>query len=230
MKENTSRYLFGILVILIGFSLLLDGLGIIPSVWYYFRFFITNLWPIIFIIFAIKFFISKDTTIGLLFALLGISFFANSFFDINFSYVIWPLIIMGIGVSLFFNKEKKKEKEKEERVNGVEKKDSYFKTVVFGEEKKKIESKDFKGGELNVAFSKVVLDLREVIISKKGSKIHINCALSEVLLFVPKGCRIKSKGNGVLGDWKVELEKRNELEPTLEISGTALLGSVRLRD
>jgi len=228
MKENRGRYLLGILVITIGISLLLEGLGIIPSFGSYIWHILTKLWPLLFIFFGLNLLISKNTTSGIIFILLGISFLVKTIFQINFFQVLWPIIIIGIGISLFFKDEEKKEKEEE--VVDVEEKNIYSKTVVFSEVKKRIESKDFKGGELNVAFSEVVLDLREVQVSKDGAKLHINCAFGEVKLLVPKGCRIKSKANSILGDWKTDIEKRNDSQPLLDITGTVILGEVDIID
>ncbi len=229
MKENKNetRYLFGILVVILGCVLLLERVGIIPTFGNYIWFIISRFWPLIFIFFAIKLFLLKNTTLGLILLLLGISFLTKTLFRMDFFQVLWPIIIIGIGVSLFFKEEKKIESKEHQ---DVEEKDSFSKTVIFGGEKKKINSTNFKGGELNVVFGEFQLDLRDVQVSKGGAKIHINCAFSELEILVPKGCRIKAKGSNLLGSWRVAVKERDVSEPVLNITGGVALGEVNIRD
>lgn len=226
-NKNETRYLLGILVVMVGCVLLLEGIGVIPTFGKYIWFIISRLWPLVFIVFGINFFRSKNTTPGLIFILLGISFLIKTLLKMDFFEIFWPVVIIGIGVSLFFKEEKKIESKEGLE---VEEKDSYSKTIIFGGEKKKVLSTNYKGGELNVILGELQLDLREVQISKDGAKININSVLSDVEIFVPNGCRVKAKGNGILGNWRTNLKERDLSEPVLVITGETVLGSVKLKD
>lgn len=224
MKIN-PKFLFGVLVVIVGVILLFEQAGVFPLFSKYIWMFFTKLWPLILIAFGAKLLIGRNIFPGFILLLLGIVFLATNLFDWNFFSVLWPVVIIALGVSLLFKTEEKKEEGKV-----LSEKEFISESVVFWGVDKKVKSQNFKGGELNVAFGGLQLDLRDCKITKEGARLHINCAFGGVEIFVPKECRIKTDGKGFLGGWDVMLKERKIDEPTLEITGGVIFGGVDIKD
>ena len=225
MKKE-ARFLLGVFVILAGILLLLEQASIITSfsriVWDI----LSTFWPLVLIFLGTKLLLDKSYTPGIILFVLGVSFLSSNLFDWDFFAVIWPIILIALGMSMLFKKEQP-EKRAEKRES---KEDHISETVVFWALEKKITSKNLTGGELNVAFGDLELDLRDSEVNKKGAKIHLNCAFGDVDIFVPKNCRVKTSGSVVLGEWEPNVKDRKVEEPVLEITGSVLLGSVNVSD
>jgi len=225
MKEE-ARFLLGVFVILAGILLLLEQASIISSfsriIWDIF----STFWPLVLILLGTKLIIDKTYTPGVIFFVLGVSFLSSNLFDWNFFAVLLPIILIALGMSMLFRREKIPQKggEKESREERISE------TVVFWRLQKKVRTKNLSGGEINLAFGDLELDLRETEINKKGAKIHLNCAFGDVDIFVPKNCRVKTSGSVVIGEWEPNIKKRKVSEPVLEITGSVLFGSVKVRD
>jgi predicted membrane protein len=187
--------------------------------------FFAKLWPLILIAFGAKLLIVRNTAPGFVLLLLGVVFLSTNLFSWDFFSVLWPVIIIALGISLLFKSEKKQEDGKV-----VSEKDFLSETVVFWGIDKKVKSKEFKGGEINVAFGGIKLDLRDAKVAKEGGKLHINCAFGGVEVFVPKECRIKTSGTGILGGWDSQLQERKIDEPVLEITGGVIFGGVDIKE
>jgi len=224
MKIN-PKFLFGILVVVVGVVLLFEQAGVFPLFSKYIWAFFAKLWPLILIAFGAKLLIARNIFPGFLLLLLGITFLATNLFSWDFFSVLWPVVIIALGISLLFKTEEKKEEGKV-----LSDKDFLSETVLFWGVDKKVKSKNFKGGELNVAFGGLALDLRDVEVSKEGAKLHINCAFGGVEIFVPKECRIKTSGTGILGGWNPEVKDRKIESPVLEITGGVIFGGVDIKD
>lgn len=224
--KNSSRFVAGVLLILIGLIFLVDQTGFFSrfgiSIWKM----LWTFWPLILIFLGVNALIKGNNSGGMLLLILGIVFLSSNLFGWNFFAVLWPVIIITVGISILFKKEKAS-------INSVEaessKDESISETVLFWGVDKKIVSKNFKGGELNVAFGGCSLDLREAKISKEGAKLHVNCAFGGVEIFVPKDCRVKTNGTGFLGAWEPKLEENSATEPVLEISGGVAFGGVEIK-
>lgn len=223
MKDN-GKFFFGVIVILIGLLLLLEQANIFPPLAKYLWEFVALFWPLILIFFGAKLLINRNNVPGIILLVLGLAFLSTNLFSWNFFGVLWPVILITIGLSLLFKNESKPGESKsssEDRLND---------TVVFWGLERKVSSKAFQGGEFNVAFGGLELDLSGAKIHKDGAIVHINCAFGGVEIIVPKDCRIKTSGTAVLGGWESTVKEREVKTPVLEISGSALFGGVEIRE
>ncbi len=220
----SPRFVFGVAVVVIGVILLFEQAGIFPLFSKYFWLVIAKFWPLILVFLGAKLLIERNSVPGLILLLLGVVFLSTNLFGWDFFSVLWPVVIIALGISVLFKNEKKVEGK------SVSNKDFIAETVLFWGVEKKITSEDFKGGEFNIAFGGLELDLRDVKISKDGAKIHINCAFGGVEVFVPKDCRIKTSGTGILGGWNPEVKERKISGPILEITGGVVFGGVDIKE
>lgn len=221
-ESHQNRYLFGVIVVLIGVFLFIKQVGIISplgdTIWSLF----IKFWPLLLLFLGIKLYISNNKFTGGVILLLSVSFLFNTLLDFNFFSVLWPILIIGIGVSLLFKEERKEEKK-------VKDDTSYLsQTLFFKDENLKVDSQNFKGGRLDMFVGSLKLDLREAKVSKGGAKLNINAIFANVNVLVPKECRVKSKGSRVIGDWTINLNEREREEPVLNINGNILFGEVKI--
>ena len=225
--KDTIKIIIGVALVTIGSLLLIERLGILLpfniDVWRIIGMF----WPLILIYLGLKLFFDNNTTGGVILFTIGAVILLTNVFNWNFFAVLWPLLIIGIGISILTRKEE------EWRFNRVssEHSDEYIKdSIAFWGSDKKITSKKFKGGEINVVFGGMTLDLREAKVDKGGAKLNVNVAFGGVDIFVPKDCRVITSGTGVLGGWDPHLKSSDIKEPVLEITGTAVFGGVDIKD
>ncbi len=224
MKMN-SKFLFGVIVIFLGVLLLLEQTSIFPAFSRIIWSVIWKFWPLILIFLGAKFLTQRNNVPGIILLLLGVAFLSSNLFSWNFFAVLWPIILIAIGMSILLGTGETKKKPEA----GTSSKEFLSDTVVFWGLDRKVKSQDFKGGEFNVAFGGLQLDLRDAKISKGGAKIHINCAFGGVEIFVPKDCRVKTKGSVVLGAWEPKVEERKVDTPVLEITGGVMFGGVEIK-
>lgn len=223
--KNTLKIIFGVFLVLIGTSLLIDRLGLIlpfdVDVWRIVGLF----WPTILVYWGVKAYMESNKTLGLILISLGSLLFLNDIFDYNFFSIFWPLLIITWGISIMVKKDSVT------NVSSGEKSDDYIReTIAFWGSETKATSKNFTGGELNISFGGMELDLREIDVKKDNAKLHVNVAFGGADITVSKDCHVKTTGTGILGGWENNTTKPENPKYTLEIGGTALLGGVTIKN
>jgi predicted membrane protein len=224
--KNTTKIIIGVALVTIGSLLIIERTGILLpfsiDVWEI----ISIFWPLIFIYLGLKMFFENNITGGVILFTLGLVIFLTNVFNWNFFSILWPLLIIGIGVSILIKKDETKF-----NVESSEYGDDYIKeSITFWGSDKKLTSKNFKGGEINVAFGGITLDMRDIEVHKDGAKLNVNAAFGGAEIFVPKNCRVKTNGTGILGGWNPQLSSNDIKEPVLEITGTAVFGGVDIKE
>ena len=225
--KDSIKIIIGVVLVTIGGLLLIDRLGIfLPfniDVWQIVGMF----WPLILIAIGLKLFFDNNTTGGVILFTIGTVIFLTNMFDFNFFAILWPLLIIGIGISILVRGE---DSTHFNTVSSEYSEDYIKESIAFWASEKKLTSKSFRGGEINVAFGGLTLDLREAKVDKDGAKLNVNVAFGGAEIFVPKGCRVKTSGTGVLGGWDPKLKANDIEKPLLEITGTAIFGGVEIED
>ena len=223
----TSRFIAGIIIILIGLALLFQQLGLFQNLGIDFGYLISLLWPLIFIIIGISLIVNKNLNGGLFFIFLGFVFLASTIFGWSLWAVCWPAIIIFIGLSVLFKKNVSAPGSSTAFTNEN-------KTVInnfFWGTDRNIKSKDFEGGNINCWFGGVKLDLRKAQISKNGSLLNVNCGFGGVEILVPENIKIESTGMPILGGWDNKYNNQPAKNaPVLKVSGSVILGGVEIKN
>jgi predicted membrane protein len=223
--KDTIKIVIGIALVTVGSLLLIDRLGLFLPFNLDVGQIIGMFWPLLLVFLGLKLFFENNTVGGMILFTIGTVIFLTNVFDWNFFAILWPLLIISIGVSILVKKET--------TFNTVssESSDEFIKeSVAFWGSEKKLTSKSFRGGEINVAFGGLTLDLREVKVNKDGAKLNVNVAFGGADIFVPKNCRVITNGTGILGGWDPHLKSNDIKEPVLEITGTAIFGGVDIKE
>lgn len=219
---NTRTVIAGILI-LIGALLLFDNvfhisIGGIIGDW----------WPMILVIIGVSTISKSRGSIfsGLVLVIVGIVLQA---WELNWIQggllsIIWPLILILIGVSLFSNTKNRR--------NRVISDDEVDMTTIFGGSGEKINSSNFKGGDISAIFGGATIDLRNAELSPEGALLNITTAFGGVELIVPENWRIMTKGTPILGalDNKTHINIDNNEAPLLKVSYFVIFGGIDIKN
>lgn len=182
----------------------------------------------------------------LIMILIGSAFLLRDYMpEYNFTHYLWPvaLIIVGIYVMLKprgryrrhwrkWDRYKNRQKENDWQQRGTGTGDDYIDiSAVFGNVKKNIITKNFKGGEVNCVFGGGEINLSQADINGTA-KLEINAVFGGVRLIVPSHWQVKSELSAVLGS--VE-DKRpqfkdvsNDQTKVLILEGNAVFGGIEI--
>ncbi|WP_162036808.1 LiaF transmembrane domain-containing protein [Chengkuizengella sediminis] len=230
-----GKYMFGIIVIIMGVFLLLNSTEIIDlNLGYLFR----NFWPLILVFLGILNMLnhSNSKSSGLILLTIGV-FFQLRILDVFniFDYAsFWPVILIIIGIWIMFSRGDKTYKgyNPKKGKSNVDSKDSINTIGAFSGSDLKNVSQNFKGGSMVVAFGDVNLDLRDANISQDGVTIDVVVAFGGADIIVPEGWNIELKGTPIFGDWRNKTYNRssNSEAPTLILDCVIVFGGLEIKN
>lgn len=224
MKNLTLRIITGLLVILIGVAFLLSNLNILSldglfGTW----------WPMFIVIAGIIMLISSVRSYmwASLVIALGVIFQLNvlEVIDVNPWQLLWPAIIIFVGISIMANHSRSKNKEE---ISENSKDDT---TAIFGGVDKKVTSPDFKGGKITLLFGGVKVDLSDVVIKKEATlSVTAFCGGAEII--VPKNVVVKSRVTPLLGGIEDSTSKQDKVKdsPVLYIAGDLIMSGIEIKN
>jgi Domain of unknown function (DUF5668)/Cell wall-active antibiotics response 4TMS YvqF len=106
--------------------------------------------------------------------------------------------------------------------------------VLFGALKRKLESNDFRGGDLIAIFGNIDIDLRRALITPavRSAEINAMAIFGATKIRVPQGWRVAASGVGILGNFEDKTIPPNTGPdaPTLIVTGYSIFGSVEIED
>lgn len=224
--KNDFKVIVGIILLIIGGLLLLDRTAFLLPFSVNINQILSIFWPLLITAFGIKLLLDKNTTWGIIISLLGIVILFSNTFNLNFFAILWPLIIIGVGISILFKKENSSFNSSSSEIDS----DRIEESLSFTDSSRNITSDSFSGGSVSLSFGELTLDLREAKVSSKNAKLDVSVAFGEIKIFVPKNCRVVTKGSSFLGSWNPKLENSTVEKPVLEVTGNAFLGEVTITD
>ncbi len=222
--KNDFKVIAGVFLLIIGTLLLIDRTAFLLPFSINIRQILSIFWPLVIIAFGVKLLSDKNITWGVIISLFGFVILFTNTFNWNFFAILWPLVIIGIGISILFKKEGSSFSSSSSKVGDNRIEESFS----FTDSSRTITSQSFTGGRVNLSFGELELDLREAKISSKNAKLNVSAAFGEIKVFVPKNCRVVTKGSSFLGSWEPKLENSTVEKPVLEITGNAFLGEITI--
>jgi hypothetical protein len=242
-RANGHRIAFSVILITVGVLLFLGNLGIfsIHSTWVF--------WPVLPIAFGISRLISGGTSrsrsAGILLILFGAFFLLSNlgWVDLRASRGSWvfSLLLIGAGLAALFNVFDFSRQPawgapfappQPGTVPNYE--NAIHDFVVFGALKRKLETPDFRGGEMTTIFGSIEIDLRRALITQQARTVVINVmtVFGETKVRVPQNWRVIVSGSGILGNFEDKTIPPNTGPdaPTLIIAGFSIFGSVQIED
>lgn len=227
--DRRHGVLFGIALVLFGALFLLGHLNMLAG------FTAWQFWPLIFVLAGLLHLIGVGPTarrpFGLLLTGIGGVLLAHTLGFINIHWgLVWPAAIIAVGLYLVFAVATRRRPPPKggggsaDRVNGHS---------IMGGTEEQNDSQKFEGGEASAVMGSYELDLSRAEIAGDEADLVLKAVLGSVEVRVPERWRISVKGNPVLGS--VEDKTRMDPDPpedrkTLTVHGTAVLGSVEIRN
>jgi len=220
--SNVTRNIAGSIVIIVGLLALSGSLGGIN-----FGEFISRAWPSLVIIGGVLLYLGnrrQSIVWPILIVLAGILFQLRQLDILQFEVwqLLWPLAIVGVGVSILLNKSPA------QRVNKNDE-DSVVSNVILSGAELKNSSQKFKGGNLSSTLGGIQLDLTDAKIDKTAT-INVFCLLGGVEISVPRTWKVQSRVSPILGGIDGRALKNQPSEgPTLIITGDVFLGGIDIK-
>lgn len=224
-----KRSIMGVLIIGVGLLMLAGTTGYIEveGLW-------STFWPVILIAIGLVnlsdgsrnyFFSIMMVGFGTLFLLrnLEVGFFA----DLDVWELIWPIIIIIVGV--WFMTSKKKNLISGKSVVSDEVVDNF---AIFSGTETINHSQDFQGGQATAVFGGVDIDLRDANITKGPVKMDVFAAFGGVDIKVPDHWKVKVSGIPIFGGWgnKTMLKGDKSRPVDLEINCMVLFGGFDVKN
>jgi predicted membrane protein len=221
MNQIIARMLTGSLIIIFGLGALLDALQVLP-----FWANIGTWWPIglilvggIILINNLSQFIWATIFIG---AGVVLQLERLGLVEVNFFALFWPVIIIGIGLSIIFQRTMRSKNIKVQDLDDL--------TAIFGGSETVNSSKNYQGGKATAIFGGVTIDLRDAVI-KKEATLNVFALCGGIELKVPREWKIKTEVFPILGgvESKSSSTALADDAPILIVTGTAALGGIEIR-
>jgi predicted membrane protein len=229
-RSGLSGMLFGGLVVLVGLVMLLDNLNIVHfhDLWRY--------WPIVVVIVGVAKVLEARTPSGYIWgglvALVGALILLDNLEIVNFSFdLIWPLVIIAFGISVLLRQLDRKKCAEGTPATGNPDVSAW---VVFSGVKRKVDSQDFKGGDVVAVFGGVNIDLRNAAIAGERAVLDLNLLFGGVDIRVPETWNVVMKGVAIFGAFE---DKTTHPKPDpnvktqeLVITGAAMFAGVNAKN
>src|SRR5712692_3126830 len=229
-RSGAGGILIGGIIIAIGLLLLLDNLHIvrIHDVW--------RFWPLILVVYGVSRVLESHRPPGYIWggaiALIGALLLLDNLDIVPFEVtLIWPVVFIAFGVSMLWRAIERKRSLDGVPVSGDSNLSAY---AIFGGVKRRIDAKDFKGGEACAMFGGIQLDLRSAAMSGEQSVIDVNAVFGGIEIRVPETWSVEMKGMGIFGGFEDKTihpkADPNTKTPQLVITGYAIFGGASVEN
>ncbi|TFZ41142.1 hypothetical protein E4100_03325 [Soehngenia longivitae] len=228
-----SRYVAGIILIILGVLFLLDEFDI-----FYFGDILRTYWPLLIVLYGLGslFDKTKSKLFSAIVLVFGVIIQLNKLNYLNkgiMSYFL-PSVLIIVGLNMIFESEKNKKKIKVDfDTSDFEKntvKENFIShTALFSGLELKVINDDFAGAKLNAIFGGIEIDLTNVKTTKNIIVIEANAVFGGIEINIPKDWNVKIEGTPLFGGYSMN-HKRPFVEnaPTVVFKGLALFGGVEI--
>lgn len=253
-NNNSDKIGFAIFLVLFGVVLLLSNIGVIPVEYKS----IILSWQALVIVIGIWSLVKRNYVAGILLLVVGVFFiypkicylFPTYFTCINVDIkTYWPVLLILFGILLIVRKPSanrrcrewedrfhahKSRSRRMEKDTQVQNESEYIeKNIMFGSAEQIVLSSNFRGGEGNVMFGELIIDLRKAALAEGDNMIELNVMFGNIVIYVPDSWFIEVQSSTVLGSFE---DKRNIIDSSckgtsrLLVKGSAMFGSGEIRN
>jgi predicted membrane protein len=223
MATKSGRAFAGLILIVIGAALLARELGALIPEWIF-------TWQILVIALGFFFGARRNFQPGgwMIMILVGSIFIIDDFYpDLTFKNYVWPIVIIFFGLWMIMKPRRNRGEwgmsESAVDENAIEI------NAVFGGTKKKIMSKEFKGGEINSVFGGNDIDFTQADFSGTAT-LSISMVFGGAKLIVPPHWKIQSDVDCVFASVEDKRRDTSEIsDKTLVIKGSVVFGSIEIK-
>ncbi len=225
----TVRLVIGLFVILLGLSLFLNQLGI-----NLFGFDVFSLWPLLLIVFGIMMLLRRHFIGAMFFLVFGFAFLFSTVFNFSIWAVIWPVMIICVGISILFRSGRHYGDWGDftaYATTAAVNSDRINESIVFWASDQIVQSQNFSGGKIDCVFGGFKLDLREAKLSSDGARLEINAVFGGGEILLPKDIRLELEPVGVMGGVSNRAVSSGKSEDkVLRLKVAAVFGGVEIKN
>ncbi|MEO8470932.1 MAG: DUF5668 domain-containing protein [Chryseolinea sp.] len=231
-KFHGGRVLGGLIIVGVGSALLARQVGTDFPDWLF-------SWPMILIVFGVYTGARhRFRNLGWLIPVaIGSAFLLDRIVpELDFGHFVWPVLIIAAGLIMIFKRSRHEEffkKWERDHYNTSDSTEGMIDSVVFfGENKKQILSKDFKGGESVCVFGGIEINLTQADIQ---GRVHLELVqvFGGAKLIVPSHWKIESEEMvsvfGGLNDKRQLQQTVTDHTKTLVLRGTSVFGGIDIK-
>ncbi len=228
----SPQFILGLIIIAVGIVFMLDNMDIIYA-GDFLRF-----WPVLLIIFGVAKVSLSSKNPGQIFGWILILIGSLKLLDvmdfINFRiWDWWPIIFIIIGLN-FLRGSWNRSRNASANISGesLNDSDSYIKNIaMLSGVKRKITSKDFRGGELTAFMGGCEIDLREAEMKESEATLDVVAVWGGIEIRVPMGWSVSVKATPIMGG--VEdgtYPSKDGTTKRLVITGNIVMGGVEIKN
>ncbi|MFC2130804.1 LiaI-LiaF-like domain-containing protein [Bacteroidota bacterium] len=221
-----ARTTFSIVLILLGIGFLLDSFEYME-----FSQTISDWWPLLIIALGISHLARKKPPVftGLLIIGVGILLLADNLNYITGGFwdAFWPLLLVIFGISVLLPGGRFLCKHNHHHTDG-----DLNTTTIFSGQHKKINDRNFKGGNVSALFGGAEIDLTEAELSSEGAVLNLNAAFGSIEVFIPTHWHVKISGTPIFGGFedKTKQDKPSDDSRILNINYNVIFGGIEIRN
>jgi predicted membrane protein len=234
-RPPAAGIIFAVLIIAAGVLLFLDNLGVyhIYNIW--------RLWPVVLIVAGVSKMFESQGAGGRVWAGMVLSAGVILLLDnLGIWHVgwglIWPLALVGVGMSMLFHALERRDLPDRVRPGAsvsTSTADTLREWATFGGIKRRLNTQDFQGGEMIAVFGGIEVDLREANIPPgKEVVVDANATFGGIELRVPYSWEVVMRGMGIFGGYEDKTVPPRPTEgvtpPRLLVTGYAVFGGVSI--
>jgi predicted membrane protein len=230
-QETNKRVVLAGFLIVIGIFWILKNLDIIPDIIPHYLY----SWEIIFVLIGLFILLTRRAIIpGLIFIAIGLILILPDIprFDFIQLWMLWPIILIAIGMSLLLQNRVHDDKSRPHR-SGESKEDYLDDLTIFGGGERLITSQNFKGGKITAIFGGSEINMLGAKLTKGDVYIDIVYVFGGGTLIVPEDWNIKVDMVSIFGGFSdkrtIMPESDNKEGSILYIKGFALFGGGEIK-
>ena len=232
--KNRDRYsgiIPGAVILAIGLIFLLNNFGIIRAGHFW------QFWPLILIFAGITRLFDPNRRIwGVILLMFGVLMQLNGLGIGNFTWnQLWPLVLIAAGgMAMWGAIQARRVAENLDSSTG-DFRTTLRESAIFGGVEKRLNGKDFRGGQLQSIFGGIEIDLRDADIAESEAVLYANAIFGGIEIRVPDTWFVAARGQGIFGGFSDSTRFTGQSDPdkpkkTLIVMGTAVFGGVEIRN
>src|SRR5579871_1087696 len=228
-RSPAHGIVFSVAVIALGVLFLLDNLGIVSF------HDVARYWPVILIALGVVRLVDSHGTASVVFGgilagvggLLLLDNFGIIYFDWR---IFWPAILIGVGILMLLRTYQWQEARgaASQAPNAPSAPGTINFWTMFGGGERRIDAKDFRGGEVSAMFGGFEIDLRGAAMAEAQATIDVSVMFGGVDIQIPEGWLAEIKGTALFGGFTDDTNppQPGQPAPRLIITGYAMFGGV----
>ncbi len=227
-RDYQGRIFAGILIIVIGALFLLGNLGKVDV-----GDLISDYWPLILIAIGLWHLLAhnfRQVGTGLILIIIGGVFMLIEWgiLGVSFWKLFWPVLIIAVGLWILLKPRFKGYTGKVPEI----KEDDLDAFVIFAGINRRLESKEFRGGKATALFGGIELDFYNAKLAGNQATVDLTAMFGGIEIRVPRNWKVVVDSHAILGgvDDKHRAESPDQIETTLFIKATAILGGIEIKN